>query len=157
MPAGVPGQLAAVAHQSVGAAYAAAGKVAALGHPALGQALQHASTNAFLHGLTIGALVAGGVAAAGAILAVLFLPAQPAQPRSGRERGGAVRDGQPAQSKQPSSHGRISAMTEQITRQRDIESLKVAARWPGADKTNLVTLATRLAAAGGDDEGYRYF
>ena len=30
--------------------------------------------------LTVGALVAGGVAAAGAVLAVLFLPAQPARP-----------------------------------------------------------------------------
>jgi len=80
MPAGVPGRVAAIAHQSVGAAYLAAGKIAALGHPALGQALQLASTNAFLRGLTIGALVAGGVAAVGAVLAVLFLPAQPARP-----------------------------------------------------------------------------
>jgi EmrB/QacA subfamily drug resistance transporter len=78
MPAAVPAPVAAIAHQSVGAAYAAAGQIAALGHPALGQALQHASTNAFLRGLTIGSLVAGGVAAAGALLAVLFLPAQPA-------------------------------------------------------------------------------
>jgi hypothetical protein len=78
MPAGVPGAVAAIARQSVGAAYAAAGKIAALGHPALGQALHHASTNAFLRGLTIAALVSGGVAAAGAVLAALFLPAQPA-------------------------------------------------------------------------------
>jgi hypothetical protein len=76
----VPSRIAAIAHQSVGAAYVAAGKIAALGHPALGQALHHASTNAFLRGLTIGALVAGGVAAVGAVLAVLFLPAQPATP-----------------------------------------------------------------------------
>jgi hypothetical protein len=80
MPTAVPGRAAAIAHQSVGAAYAAAGKIAALGHPALGQALHHVSTNAFLRGLTIGALVAGGVAALGAVLAVLFLPAQPATP-----------------------------------------------------------------------------
>ena len=80
IPANVPGSVAAVAHQSVGAAYLAAGKIAALGHPALGQALQHASTNAFLRGLTVGALVAGGVAAVGALLAVLFLPAQPESP-----------------------------------------------------------------------------
>jgi EmrB/QacA subfamily drug resistance transporter len=80
MPAAVPGPAATIAHQSVGAAYEAAGNIAALGHPALGLALHHASTNAFLHGLTIAVLVAGGVAAAGAILAVLFLPAQPASP-----------------------------------------------------------------------------
>jgi len=80
MPAAVPAPAAAAAHQSVGAAYVAAGKIAALGHPALGLALHHASTNAFLRGLTIGALVAGSVAALGAVLAVLFLPAQPATP-----------------------------------------------------------------------------
>jgi len=80
LPARVPGPVAAIAHQSVGAAYAAADKIAALGHPALGQALQHASTNAFLRGLTVGSLVAGGVAAAGALLAAVFLPAQPAKP-----------------------------------------------------------------------------
>ena len=76
-PAALPGQVAAIAHQSIGAAYGAAGKIAALGHPALGQALHLAATNAFLRGLTIGALVAGGVAALGALLAALFLPAQP--------------------------------------------------------------------------------
>src|SRR5690348_15664330 len=77
LPAAVPGRAAAIAHQSVGAAYAAAGKITALGHPALAQALQHASTSAFLRGLTVGCLVAGGVAALGAFLAALFLPAQP--------------------------------------------------------------------------------
>jgi EmrB/QacA subfamily drug resistance transporter len=82
MPAAVPGQVAAIAHQSIGAAYAAVGKMAALGHPTLGQALHLAATNAFLRGLTIGALVAGGVAALGALLAALFLPAQPASPNS---------------------------------------------------------------------------
>ena len=48
-------------------------------------------------------------------------------------------------------------MTGRITRQRDVESLKIAARWTGADKTTLVTLATRLAADRADAEGYRYF
>jgi EmrB/QacA subfamily drug resistance transporter len=84
MPARVTGPVAALAHQSVGAAYAAAGKIAALGHPALGQALHDTSTNAFLRGLTVASLVAGGVAAAGALLAVVFLPAQPATPAAGQ-------------------------------------------------------------------------
>jgi len=79
MPAHVPGSIVSIAHQSVGAAYVAAGQIAALGHPALGQALQHAAADAFLRGLTVGSLVAGGVAAAGAVLAILFLPAQPVQ------------------------------------------------------------------------------
>src|SRR6516162_3965376 len=80
LPAAVPGRVAAAAHQSVGAAYAAAGQIAALGHPALGQALHQAAANAFLRGLTIAVLVAGAVAAVGAVLAILFLPAQPARP-----------------------------------------------------------------------------
>jgi hypothetical protein len=48
-------------------------------------------------------------------------------------------------------------MTGPITRHRDIESLKTAARWPGADRNTTVILATRLAAARADAEGCRYF
>jgi EmrB/QacA subfamily drug resistance transporter len=93
LPAGVPGRVAAIAHQSVGAAYAAAGQAAARGRPALGQALHLAATSAFLHGMTIGALVAGAVAGAGALLAALFLPGQPA-PAAGPREGEAGADAQ---------------------------------------------------------------
>ena len=48
-------------------------------------------------------------------------------------------------------------MTGPITRRRDIESLKTAARWPGADRNTAVILATRLAGVRADAEGYRYF
>lgn len=48
-------------------------------------------------------------------------------------------------------------MSHQIVTDRTIESLKVAAGWPGADRATLVTLATVLAATGADQEGYRYF
>jgi glyoxylase-like metal-dependent hydrolase (beta-lactamase superfamily II) len=48
-------------------------------------------------------------------------------------------------------------MSQQIITDRTIEALKVAAAWPGADRATLVTLATRLAATGADEEGYRYF
>ena len=48
-------------------------------------------------------------------------------------------------------------MTGPITHDRSIESLKTAARWPGADRATTITLATRLAAARADGEGYRYF
>ena len=96
MPSGLTGSVVATAHQSVGAAYAAAGAVAARGHPALGHALQLASANAFLRGLTVGALVAGGVAAAGALLTALFLPAHPAEP---------ARPGQPPQPGQSAQSG----------------------------------------------------
>ena len=74
LPPALPRGAAAIAHQSVGAAYAVAGQVPG----ALSQAVRTAATNAFLHGLSIGCLVAGGVAAAGAVLAALFLPNQPA-------------------------------------------------------------------------------
>lgn len=73
----LPGRILAIAHQSVGAAFAVSGKVSAAGHPAIGQAIHRAATDAFLHGLSIGCVVAGSVAAAGAVAAVLFLPAQP--------------------------------------------------------------------------------
>jgi glyoxylase-like metal-dependent hydrolase (beta-lactamase superfamily II) len=48
-------------------------------------------------------------------------------------------------------------MTGSITHDRSTESLKTAARWPGADRNTTITLATRLAAARADAEGYRYF
>ena len=48
-------------------------------------------------------------------------------------------------------------MTGPITHDRSIESLKTAARWPGADRNTTITLAIRLAAARADAEGYRYF
>src|SRR5271156_4953415 len=48
-------------------------------------------------------------------------------------------------------------MTAPTTPPRDIESLKTAARWPGADRNTTVILATRLAAGRADAEGYRYF
>ena len=78
LPPGLPGRLSAVAHQSVGAAFAVSGKLGQLGHPALGEALHQAASHAFLHGLSAGCLVAAGVAAAGALASALFLPAQPA-------------------------------------------------------------------------------
>jgi glyoxylase-like metal-dependent hydrolase (beta-lactamase superfamily II) len=48
-------------------------------------------------------------------------------------------------------------MTEKIIKDRVVEALKVAARWPGADRTTLVTLATTLAGTGADADGMRYF
>jgi EmrB/QacA subfamily drug resistance transporter len=104
LPADLPGRVTAVAHQSVGAAYVAAGKIADLGHPALAQGLHLAATNAFLRGLVAGAVVAGAVAAAGAILAVVFLPAQPlAQPVQPDQA-----ETRPAQAKTRTHNGRLS-------------------------------------------------
>jgi EmrB/QacA subfamily drug resistance transporter len=83
MPAGLPARVSAIAHQSVGAALGVSAKITATGHPVIGAAVRDASSAAFLHGLSIGCLVAGGVAAGGAILAALFLPAQPASHAAG--------------------------------------------------------------------------
>ncbi len=48
-------------------------------------------------------------------------------------------------------------MTGPITANRDVEALKIAARWPGADRATVVVLATTLAVAGADADGYAYF
>jgi hypothetical protein len=79
LPKQLPSGLVAVAHQSVGAAYNAAAKLSGGGQSAVGQAVYAAATNAFDHGLAIGCVVAGAVAAAGAVFSMLYLPAQPPQ------------------------------------------------------------------------------
>jgi glyoxylase-like metal-dependent hydrolase (beta-lactamase superfamily II) len=48
-------------------------------------------------------------------------------------------------------------MSQQIIKDHNIEALKVAASWPGADRATLVTLATVLAATGADQDGLAYF
>jgi glyoxylase-like metal-dependent hydrolase (beta-lactamase superfamily II) len=48
-------------------------------------------------------------------------------------------------------------VTEPISRDRLLGSLKEAASWPGADRSTLVTLATTLVAARADAEGSSYF
>ncbi len=44
--------------------------------------MHRAATGAFIRGLSAGCLVAGGVAAAGAVMAAALLPAQPGAPAS---------------------------------------------------------------------------
>ena len=62
-----------------------AGKLADAGHPALAAAVHDAATSAFFHGFHAANLLAGGVAAAGAVMALaLLLPAQPTDERGGR-------------------------------------------------------------------------
>ena len=48
-------------------------------------------------------------------------------------------------------------MSQQIIKDHNVEALKTAASWPGADRATLVTLATVLAATGADHEGLSYF
>src|SRR5947199_323668 len=122
LPAGLPEPVKAIAHQSLGAAYAVSGRVPG----ALGRAVHDAATNAFLHGLSVGCLVAGGVAAAGAILAVMFLPAQPASPAMAWPWPVA-----------PEARPRLTAMAPRIA----------ASRPPGRASGNMTkdNAATRLA------------
>ena len=49
----------------------------AAGPRALADDVHEAASGAFIHGLSAGCLVAGGVALAGAIMAAILLPAQP--------------------------------------------------------------------------------
>jgi hypothetical protein len=85
LPASPPASLAGLAHQSVGAAYGVSRQLAAHGQPAVGDAVRQAATGAFDHGLSVGSVVAGLVAVAGALLAIAFLPSQP--PRQPQPEG----------------------------------------------------------------------
>ncbi len=92
LPAGIPATLADVVHQSVGAAFGVSGQLAAQGQVGLAGAVREAATHAFDHGLSVGCVVAGVVAVAGALLAAVFLPAQPPQQRAPEHRPAASVD-----------------------------------------------------------------
>jgi EmrB/QacA subfamily drug resistance transporter len=77
LPATLPHNLTNLVRQSVGAAFGVSGQLAAHGHTAAAAAVHQAATSAFDHGLSVGCVVAGVVAFAGALLAAVFLPAQP--------------------------------------------------------------------------------
>ncbi len=91
LPADFPAALSHAAHQSVGAALIVSNRLSALGHPALGGVVHQAASQAFLHGFSVGCLVAGGVAAAGTLMAARFLPAQPpSQPAQPEEESASI-------------------------------------------------------------------
>src|ERR671934_1319318 len=77
LPAGLPAPVAKAAQGSVGAALTAADKLAHAGHPALAAAIHNAASSAFFHGFRAANWVAAGAAAAGAVMALLLLPAHP--------------------------------------------------------------------------------
>jgi EmrB/QacA subfamily drug resistance transporter len=79
LPAHVPASVAGAAHESVGAALEVASRLGAAGAGGLASEVHAAASGAFIHGLSAGCLVAGGVALAGSIMAALLLPAQPSQ------------------------------------------------------------------------------
>jgi EmrB/QacA subfamily drug resistance transporter len=78
--AGVPGPLVRTSQESVGAGLAVAQHLTAGGHTALGQAVNVTTTNAFLHGLQVGCVVAAAVALAGGIAVAVLLPSRPPEP-----------------------------------------------------------------------------
>jgi hypothetical protein len=77
LPTHLPAGLAAIAHQSVGAAIVVSDRLSTAGLSQVGAIVHHAAFAAFLHGISVGCLVAGGVALLGALIAFAFLPAQP--------------------------------------------------------------------------------
>jgi EmrB/QacA subfamily drug resistance transporter len=77
LPTGLPASVARTAHASVGAALTAAGKLIHAGHPGLAAATHDAAVSAFFRGFHAGDYVSAGVAAAGAVMALLLLPAHP--------------------------------------------------------------------------------
>jgi len=104
--AGVPAPLVQTSRQSVGAGLAVAQHLTAGGHPALGQLVSVTTTNAFLHGLRIGCVVAAAVALAGGIAAAALLPARPPAQTA---------PGTPGASVAPAA-GRATATTERTAR-----------------------------------------
>ena len=77
LPARLPQAAVSAARGSVGGAVIASHRLAQLGRGAAAHDLANAATQAFLHSLSGGCLVAAGVAVAGALVAALLLPARP--------------------------------------------------------------------------------
>jgi len=77
LPSALPTGIARTAHASIGAALTVAGKLGLTGHPALAGAVHNAASTAFFHGFHAADYVSAGVAAAGALMALLLLPAHP--------------------------------------------------------------------------------
>ena len=77
LPTGLPAALARTAHASVGAALTVSGQVSRAGHPVIAAAVHHAATSAYFDGFRTANYVAGGVALAGALMALILLPAHP--------------------------------------------------------------------------------
>ena len=80
LPPGLPVRAVAAARGSVGGAVAAARAIRGSGQAGLAGLLDRAGILAFLHSFAGGCLVASGVAAAGALVAISLLPARPRQP-----------------------------------------------------------------------------
>ena len=90
LPTGLPAKLARTAHESVGAALTVATSLAHAGHPALATALHNAAGTAFFNGFHAANWVAAGVAASGAVMALVLLPAHPTASSDGAGQTQAI-------------------------------------------------------------------
>jgi hypothetical protein len=79
--------VASAARSSVGGAFAAAGQLDAGGHTGLARTLRDAASTAFFDGFGAACLLAAGIAAVGAILAAVLIPAQSPRPSGGPGEG----------------------------------------------------------------------
>jgi EmrB/QacA subfamily drug resistance transporter len=77
LPAGLPATLTRTAHGSLGAALTVSNRLALAGHGALATTVHNAASTAFFHGFHTADVVAAGVAAAGALMALALLPSHP--------------------------------------------------------------------------------
>jgi hypothetical protein len=77
LPERLPAAITRTAHASVGAALTLAERLVHAGHPALAAVVHNAASSAFFDGLSTANYVAAGVTAAGAVMAVVLLPAHP--------------------------------------------------------------------------------
>lgn len=85
LPARLPATLTGTAHASLGAALTVSGRLAHAGHGALATAVHNAASTAFFQGFHTADMVAAGVAAAGAVIALVLLPSQPTAASTGTE------------------------------------------------------------------------
>jgi EmrB/QacA subfamily drug resistance transporter len=91
LPLRLPAAVAHTAHESIGAALTTAAQLTHAGHPALAAAVHNAASSAFFHGFHAGDYVSAGVAAAGALMALAWLPAHPRrESEEPRELGAAA-------------------------------------------------------------------
>jgi EmrB/QacA subfamily drug resistance transporter len=77
LPKALPAQLAHTAHTSAGAAIGVGQHLRHAGSASLAVGVHNAALAAFFHGFAATSLLAAGVAAAGAVMALILLPAQP--------------------------------------------------------------------------------
>ncbi len=80
LPAHLPAKVTATVTASIGEALGVARHLAAGGHLGAAAVLHVVATNAFIHGLSIGCVVAAGVALVGCAAAAVLLPAHPTMP-----------------------------------------------------------------------------